>query len=116
MTKKTWLPTLSILALLGAMTSGAAAMEPDAPPVEPPASQEEDAPRYSAQATAELAEFLLGKPPATSVQPQTGAAANDGLAAEMGWWYGICWASCWPCYSDYDCPWGETCRFNVQCP
>lgn len=116
MTKKTWLPTLSILVLLAAMTSGAAAMEPDAPPAEPPAPQEEAAPQDSARATAELAEFLLGEPLAMSVQPQAGAATNDGPAAETGWWYGICWTSCWPCNSHDDCPWGEHCRFGVQCP
>lgn len=108
MAKNTLLPLLSILLLTFAV-GGVYALERAELPAEPTSVE--------AQAVALETELLIEEAPLMSVDREPEAAANsDPLQPDTDWWLGICWTSCWPCNSDADCPWGQTCRFNVQCP
>ncbi len=113
MTGKRMLPLLYTLALALAATGTLFAAGAPVPAVAPPAVvgvEPEAAPPVQ-----ELEALLFGQAaPQASVEPQAASAAAP--ATDTGWWYGICWTSCWYCTSDADCPWGERCRFNVQCP
>jgi hypothetical protein len=111
MTKKPMFSLLAIFCLALAGTSGAstlgdAAVEPTTPPA----------------AELELDVDLLAEPLCTESGTAETAwaaaetAAVDVLTTDTGWWYGICWTSCFRCQYDYQCPYGESCRFNVQCP
>ena len=107
MNKKTWLPLFSLLLLAIAAGGTALAVEPAQVPVTP----------QPAAVTPDLTELLQEEPVMTSL-PTDPTEPTDLLAlpADPAWGAGICWTSCYPCWSDAECPWGERCRFNVQCP
>ncbi|HWN43887.1 MAG TPA: hypothetical protein VNW71_16805 [Thermoanaerobaculia bacterium] len=112
MTRMRLLPVLSTLVVM--LTAGGVALAADTPS---PAAELKAQPE-AVPAGPELAELLFGQaPPLMSVDPKASKATTAGSPSQnTGWWYGICWTSCYYCLSDGDCPWGERCRFNVQCP
>jgi len=79
-----------------------------------PQPAEATAPANPSTAALEIAEVLIGDTVPMSVEPTP--MADDSIAPAPAALWGICWTSCWPCHSNSDCPWGETCRFGVQCP
>jgi hypothetical protein len=112
MTKKPLFSLLAILFLALAGTSVAASnpVEPAVEPATPPAAQLELDVEFLAEplcTESGTAEMTLAA---------TDSAPVDVLTTDTSWWYGICWTSCFRCQYDYQCPWGETCQFNVQCP
>jgi hypothetical protein len=100
MTGKRLLPVLCALVL--ALTAGGAPLAAEADPQAAPAVQE-------------LEELLFGEvTKQVSVDPQ---AASAGVpSTDAGWWYGICSVSCYYCVGHGDCPYGESCLYNYQCP
>ena len=108
MTRMRWLSVLSTLVFLLAVGGVAVAADAPAPAAELKAQPE------AVPAGPELAELLFGEtPPLMSVEPKASKATSAG---DTGWWYGICSMSCYYCLSNSDCPWGEQCRFNYECP
>lgn len=108
MTHKSWLAVCSVLAL-ACFAVAVGAVQPHQGEVPEP---EVTTPDLAEMLEAELDTELL-----MSVDPEsTEAAAAPGLLSPDTSWYGICWTSCFPCTSDADCPFGERCRFGVQCP
>lgn len=115
MTRKS-LPSLLSVLLLTLAASGVAAVEPTDELAEP-AAQPVLVPEPTSAPATGCSESSEAATASMSILPGVNRAeAADVLASEAGWWSGICWTSCFPCWSDYDCPWNETCRFNVQCP
>ena len=114
MIKMRWLPVLLIPVLTLAAGGVAAAEEARPPQLQPQLQVQPEA----APAVLDLAELLLGEAPLMSVEPRASETAAAGTPfPDTGWPYrGICWTSCYPCSSNADCPWGESCRFGVDCP
>lgn len=101
----------ALFVLVGVASVGATeTATPAAEPAAAPALAADFTPGPACTETADAEALLAEIAPAPSA-----AEAADVLVADTGW-RGICWTSCFPCYSDYDCPWGESCRFGVHCP
>lgn len=108
MTKKTMLALCSILVFTLAV-GGVFAVEPVEQLAEPIPTE--------AEAVTLETELLIEEAPQMSIDRQPAATAqSELLRPDTDWWQGICWTSCWPCNSDADCPWGQSCKFGVQCP
>lgn len=115
MNRKSLLSLLSVLVLTLAAT-GAVAVEPSEQLAEPTAPST-PVPDPGSVPALGCSESPGGATAQMSLEPGPSPAGDvDVLASQTSWWYGICWTSCYPCWSNDDCPWGETCRFNVQCP
>ena len=106
----------SILALLAALfvaVAGVGATETAAPAaadLASPALAAEFTPGPACTESADVEAVLA------EIAPQPSAAEPiEALTGDAGW-YKRCWPSCFPCGSDYDCPFGESCRTFQTCP
>lgn len=109
---KRW--SVTLLALVTLTFAGTAAAT-SSPEVEAAPAAE---PAVELALPVELAEAPVCTEGTEQIAAVDAAVANpaEAAAGETGWWYGICWTSCMQCTADYQCPWGERCRFGVQCP